>query len=286
VSVRSAVVAVHAALALLAGLSTAFAAGDAGPEPARLQGVWSFTLVEVEGARQPTPPFETNKLIISRDGRYVIVQGERITRGTLELDPTQTPGHYDVTIAGGPNKGQVTRGIYEIAGDTYRICLPLGGRDRPSAFVTKPGSGLILFAFKREEKDPGPALLAVARREMAGTWQATSYALGGQAASDEEMKKVTLTIDAAGQAVARSDGKTFIAGTTTIDATRLPMTLDISYTEGDSATKGQTALGIYKIEDGVLTICRAAPGKPRPTEFASPPGSGLTLMTYKRENAP
>jgi len=33
------------------------------------------------------------------------------------------------------------------------------------------------------------------------------------------------------------------------------MTIDMAYTEGDD--KGRTALGIYKIEDDVLTICRA-----------------------------
>jgi hypothetical protein len=57
----------------------------------------------------------------------------------------------------------------------------------------------------------------------------------------------------------------------------------MAYTEGDP--KGRTALGIYKIEDDLLTICRAAPDKPRPDAFAAKPGSGLTLMTYKREKA-
>jgi len=35
----------------------------------------------------------------------------------------------------------------------------------------------------------------------------------------------------------------------------------------------------------LLTICRTAPDHARPTEFASKPGSGQTLMTYKREKA-
>jgi uncharacterized protein (TIGR03067 family) len=277
-------VARHTWLALAAVLLTASAEDDAGREYSRLQGVWSFALVEVDGVRQPEPPFENNKLIISKDGRYARIQGPRITRGTLKLDPTQTPKHYDVTITEGPNKGLVTPGIYEVAGDTYRICLPLRGKDRPSGFVSQLHSGLLLFVFKREEKDPTPALIGVARQEMTGTWQAVSYVLRGEPASEEEMKKVKLTIDASGQAVAVSDGKVFIAGTTRIDPTQSPMTLDVTYTEGD--IKGRTALGIYKIDDDVLTICRAAPGKPRPTQFTSTPGSGLTLMTYKREKAP
>ena len=88
------------------------------------------------GARPPTlppsPPFATHKLVITEGGRYTIQQGERITRGSLKLDPAPSPKHYDVTIATGPNEGQVTHGIYEIDGDTYRVCLPLGGWDRPA----------------------------------------------------------------------------------------------------------------------------------------------------------
>jgi len=281
---RAGAVARHTWLVVAASLLTASADDEGGTEYARLQGVWSFALVEVDGARQPEPPFESNKLIISKDGRYTIVQGPRITRGSLKLDPTQTPKHYDVTITEGPSKGLVTQGIYEVAGDTYRICLPLRGKDRPPGFVSKPGSGLLLFVFKREAKDPTAALIGVARQEMTGTWQAVTYALGGQPASEEEMNKIKLTIDPSGQAGAVSDGKVFIAGTTRIDPTQSPMTVDVTYTDGDM--KGQTALGIYKIDNDVLTICRAAPGNARPTEFASTPGSSLTLMTYRREKVP
>ncbi|MBI1790850.1 MAG: TIGR03067 domain-containing protein [Acidobacteria bacterium] len=97
------------------------------------------------------------------------------------------------------------------------------------------------------------------------------------------MKKIQLTIDAGGKAHARREGTVFIAAATEIDPDKNPMTIDMAYTEGDP--KGRTALGIYKIEDDVLTICRAAPGKARPSEFSSQPGSGHTLMTYRREKS-
>ena len=50
----------------------------------------------------------------------------------------------------------------------------------------------------------------------------------------------------------------------------------------DGADKGKTALGIYKLDDDVLTICRGAPSQARPTEFASKPASGYALMSYQR----
>jgi uncharacterized protein (TIGR03067 family) len=270
-------------IGLAAACSLLMAAGGQDPttaEVAKLEGVWRFALVEVEGAKQPDVPFETNKLIVLKDGRYVIVQGPRITHGVIKLDPAKTPKHYDVTLTNGPAKGQTFTGIYELDGDTYKICLPLRGKDRPATLVSKPGDGCIVHTFKREKRDVRDALVAMGRQELTGTWQAVSYALNGEKASDEDMKTVTLLIDADGKATVRRESAVFVAITTTIDPTQTPATIDMTFLEGDA--KGQKALGIYKLEDEVLTICRGGPGQARPTEFASKPGSGHALMTYKR----
>jgi uncharacterized protein (TIGR03067 family) len=248
-------------------------------ELAGLEGVWRFATVAVNGKEQPAPPFDTNKLIIAKDGRYVIVQGPRITHGVIQLDPTASPRHYDVTVTGGPAKGVVTRGVYELDGETYRICLPFDAKTRPAAVRSQPGT--IFFAFRREKRDYKEALEAVARQELSGRWQSVSYALGGKKATPEQMQKIQLVIDSAGNSTALNDGKVFIASTIRVDPLTDPMSMDVTYTDGDY--KGTTSLGIYKIEDGVLTICRAPAKKPRPTEFGSAPGNGLTLMTYKRD---
>jgi uncharacterized protein (TIGR03067 family) len=97
------------------------------------------------------------------------------------------------------------------------------------------------------------------------------------------MKKIQLVFDAEGNTKALNDGKVFIASTTKIDPTDNPATIDITFSSGE--VKGGTALGIYKIEDGVLTICRADPGQARPAVFSSDPGNGWTLMSYRREPA-
>ena len=248
---------------------------------AQLEGVWSFALVEFDGKKQPAVPFATNKMIISKDGSYVVVQGTRVTRGTLKLDPTATPKHYDPTITTGPRKSLTFSGIYELDGDTLKICFSLRGKERPAALASKPGSGLLFQVFNREKQDVKEALIEASRTELAATWKAVSYSLDGNKAADEDLKKIELAIDAAGKTSARREGKVFIASTTKIDPTSNPMTIDITFTEGDP--KGQTALGIFKIEYDLLTICRSAPGKPRPTEFSSKPGSGHTLMSYRRE---
>jgi uncharacterized protein (TIGR03067 family) len=250
-------------------------------ELAQFEGVWRFALVEVEGARQPDAPFETNKLIVLKDGRYVIVQGPRITRGVIKLSPNNTPKHYDVAVTSGPAKGLEASGLYELDGDTCKVCLPIRGKERPTVLESKAGNGCLIHVFAREKQNVKDALIDVGRKELAGRWQAVSYVLNDHPATDDDMKKIQLEIDPQGTATARNDGKVFIAGTTKIDPTQEPMTIDISYTAGEP--KGKTSLGIYKIEDGLLTICRAAPEKARPPEFRAHLGSGITLMTYKRE---
>ncbi len=252
-------------------------------EQARLAGVWSFALVEVEGKKQPEVPFAINKMILAKDGHYAVVQGPRVTRGTVKLDPTKDPKHYDPSIMTGRLKGLTFPGIYELDGATLTICLPLRSKERPAVLASNPGSGLMLQVFKREKQSVQEALVEAGRLELAGTWQAVSYSLDGNRASDEDMKRIKLTIEADGKASALRDGQVFIAGTARIDPTSTIMTMDVTYTEGDF--KGRTARAIYKMEDDVLTICRAAVDQPRPGAFASQPGSGHTLMAYKRERA-
>jgi uncharacterized protein (TIGR03067 family) len=271
-------------LLLACGLFTGFASEDAAKkEQACFEGVWSFALVEVDGKKQPDVPFTTHKVIISKDGSFVVIQGPRITRGLMKLDPTKTPKHFDVTVTNGPAKGRTTLAIYELDGDTYKICSSFRNKDRAAGFDSKPGGGLVFQVLKREKQDLKEALIEAGGQELAATWQALEYTLDGNRAPDEDIKKVKLVIDGQGNAAAYRDGKIFIGGSAKIDPTKNPMTIDVMYTEGDY--KGQTGLGIYKIEDDVLTICRAAPDHARPTEFASRPGSGHTLMTYKREMA-
>ena len=133
----------------------------------RLEGVWRFALVEVDGKKQPEVPFATNKMIITKDGSYIVIQAPRVTRGTLKLDSAKTPKHYDVTIATGRLKGLTFLGIYELEGDTLKVCFPLQSKDRPTVLASKPGSGLLVEVFQREKQDVKEAMTEARRLEQA-----------------------------------------------------------------------------------------------------------------------
>jgi uncharacterized protein (TIGR03067 family) len=69
---------------------------------------------------------------------------------TCRLHPGQRPKAIDLTLAAGPDKGKTFLGIYKLEGDTYTICRPVDpGKERPTAFATRPGSGLMLVVWKR-----------------------------------------------------------------------------------------------------------------------------------------
>jgi uncharacterized protein (TIGR03067 family) len=265
------------------GVASAADANAAKSELERFAGAWSFALVKVSGQRQSNLE-AAHRLIFQKDGRFTVVQGSRITHGTITVDPGQTPKHYDVHMGTGSQKGMTVPAIYEIEGDTLTICMPLGGNERPTALKSKAGDGHLFQVFEREHDDVQAVLIAAGRRELTGRWLAASYVLDGKKASDDDLKKIQLVFDAEGNTKALNEGKLFIASSTTINPTANPTAIDITFTEGEG--KGGTSLGIYKVEDSVLTICRSAPGKARPTEFSSNPGSGLTLMSYKKLTVP
>jgi uncharacterized protein (TIGR03067 family) len=49
------------------------------------------------------------------------------------------------------------------------------------------------------------------------------------------------------------------------------------------STEKEVKLGIYELDGDRYKVCFAPAGKPRPSEFASKPGSGSLLQAWKRK---
>ncbi len=250
-------------------------------EHARFAGVWRFAAVEVEGKKQPETPFSTHKIIIRGDGSYVVVQGSRITRGQFKVDPTKSPKHFDVTITDGPAKGLTFAAIYELKDDEYQFCGALRGKERPSDFTCKPGSGTILQTLKREKLSVKQALTEVGRQELTGIWQQVSAIDDGKKGPDDRTK---LTFDSSGEAKLLVGDLESPFGKTEIDPMAKPMTIDVIGSAPDGV--GKKTLGIYKLDGNRLTLCLSDLGKDRPKQFSSEPGSGNKLATFERAKIP
>ena len=97
---------------------------------AALQGTWK----PVTGVMAGQPMSDSLLKIISLkldNGRYEAFVGDEPDKGTYSVDSTTTPRSMVITGTEGPNKGRVFPAIYELDGDTLRICYDLSGAKRP-----------------------------------------------------------------------------------------------------------------------------------------------------------
>lgn len=122
----------------------------------RFAGTWRFESVQMDGKAMPEQDFKGNAIILNGDRFTAKVEG-RDLNGLYEVDPTATPKTIDVTFGEGEERGRTMLGIYELEGDTYRVCMALSGKTRPTEFTTKPGSDQMLEVLKREKPASGAA---------------------------------------------------------------------------------------------------------------------------------
>jgi uncharacterized protein (TIGR03067 family) len=83
---------------------------------------------------------------------YSVKSGDQVVEAaTLKLDPSKTPKTFDSTVTAGPNKGKVYLAIYEISGDTLKVCYDEEGKKRPTEFKGETGAQT-LVVHKRVKK--------------------------------------------------------------------------------------------------------------------------------------
>jgi uncharacterized protein (TIGR03067 family) len=77
-------------------------------------------------------------------------------QGRFTIDPTKNPKEVDSTALAGPNKGEITRGIYEIMDpNNKRACWGRPGGPRPTDFTSAPGSGRTMQYWRLISKEVG-----------------------------------------------------------------------------------------------------------------------------------
>jgi uncharacterized protein (TIGR03067 family) len=124
---------------------------DVEKELKKFQGTWTFESVEAGGKEVPAAEFEGVTVTFVGD-KYTVKKGDEVVQAaTQKLDPSKSPKTLDVTVADGPNKGAVMLGIYEISGDTLKVCFDPEGKKRPTQLKTTSGSET-LVVHKRVKK--------------------------------------------------------------------------------------------------------------------------------------
>lgn len=128
---------------------TAFAGGTA-DDAKNIQGTWLPVKAELSGKPMNDDFYKTVTLKLDR-GKYEVT-AESADKGTYTLDPAANPKTIDVTGVEGPNAGKRIPAIYELHGDTLRICYGLGGSPRPTEFKSLRGTQNLLITYKRKKE--------------------------------------------------------------------------------------------------------------------------------------
>ena len=116
-----------------------------------MEGTWKVESAEAGGQKIESDELKAIVVKITGD-RYEVKTKDKVDAGTLKLDETQKPKTMDATDTEGDDVGKVVKAIYELSGDTLRVCYALDGGERPTEMATKEGSPLLLMTYKREKK--------------------------------------------------------------------------------------------------------------------------------------
>ena len=137
---------------LAAGLALAADAKDdaAKKELDKFNGTWQAVSITRDGKEMPKDEVAKITLTVKGD-HYTLRHGDEEIEGTHKLDPSTTPKSIDAVRTKGPDKDKPLLGIYELTDDTYKACFAPPGKDRPTEFSSKEGSGNRLIVMKREK---------------------------------------------------------------------------------------------------------------------------------------
>jgi uncharacterized protein (TIGR03067 family) len=126
--------------------------GDAAKgELKKLEGTWGLVSGEAKGENLPESTIKSAKLTIVGD-KYTVKVSENAITGTNKIDPTTKPKGIDVGHTEGPYKGKTAFGIYKLEKGVFTVCLAPPGKDRPTEFTTKSGTGEILHVWKLKKE--------------------------------------------------------------------------------------------------------------------------------------
>lgn len=114
-----------------------------------IEGTWVPITAELSGHALGEDRLVSMKLILAKQN-YTMLVGKTSDQGTVILNTATHPMAMDIKGTEGPNKGRTIPAIYELAGDTLKVCYNLSGPERPTEFMTRPNTSLFLVTYKRQ----------------------------------------------------------------------------------------------------------------------------------------
>jgi uncharacterized protein (TIGR03067 family) len=122
----------------------------AASDAAKIQGRWKVIAGENNGKKieldaKGIPVVITGDTIRVRDK-----EDQRTYLMTYQLDPARKA--IRLTHTEGPFKGKSAQGIYQLDGDTLKLCYATEGNKVPTELSAKAGTGQLCFVMERAKK--------------------------------------------------------------------------------------------------------------------------------------
>jgi uncharacterized protein (TIGR03067 family) len=242
-----------------------------------LQGTWNVATLEMDGeAMGAIPP---DACITLKGAKFSTSGMGADYTGTMSIDETVKPKSFDLKFITGPEKGNISLGIYELDGDQWKMCLTLRGGKRPAKFATKAGAGVALQTLVRAPKTSAKSAAAPAGEiapELDGEWTVAQLVMDGQPLAEGMLNWGKRSVRN-GEVKVTMGPQTVLHVRANIERSHDPGWINYVHAKG-----GAVQLGIYKLEGNTLTTCMAKAGAPRPDKFESRKGSGITLGVWKK----
>jgi uncharacterized protein (TIGR03067 family) len=269
-----------------------------------LEGEWRFVSLQVDGSDMPAAYSAHSRILMDGD-RFRMESPEGNYDGTFAIDASTDPMRIDIDFVEGPESGNRSQGIYELRGDQLTMCIGVVGASRPKSFATKKGSGHALEKLRRvDAKRPqnvtggvrtahkapvvaaGPvdaesfnAATAPMLDRLQGEWMPTELVTNG-----EPMRADWLAfgsrINAGNETKVVFGGQVMVHAKMRFDESTTPVAVD--YLNLAGAAKGKVSLGIMDWVGDEVRFLIAAPGAPRPRDFAEK-SKGLTLSRWRKK---
>ncbi len=267
-----------------------------------LEGIWAFARLEIGGSAIPPINLESSRVLIDGD-RFRTESPEATYEGVFNINVEAQPHEIDVEFVEGPEAGNWNFGIFRLNGDELELCIDINGKSRPTEFCTSPGTGHAYETLKRSSHSRPEGvtggIVAAPRqspsaqecsgfefvecqtfKRLEGQWTAVKIVRDGQELPPVIVRTGIRTAEK-NEVKIRIGGQTMVHALVRLDESADPMRLD--YYNVDGACKGTIQHGLLKWIGEEACFCMAAPGRPGPTDFTSPPGSGRTLSQWRRK---